>query len=148
MKKLFWTTLMLLLSIPSFAQKVPADKIIGIWESVESNPKLKFEIFKSGEKYLGKLLYASNMFEADGKTPKKDFKNPNKKLQSRSRQGIININNLQYQEGEYTGGTLYNPEEGRNYSVKAQLKNANELDFRGYIGVSLLGKTMKFKRIN
>jgi len=146
MKRSLLTALMLFLSIVSFAQ-IAADKIIGVWESLDSDPKLKFEFYKSGEKYIGKLLYASNMFEADGKTPKKDDKNPNKSLRGRSRYGITNITNLSYEEGEYTGGNLYNPSEGRNYRVKAKLISENELDFRGYIGFSLLGKTMKFKRV-
>ncbi len=147
MKKIRFAAIMLFASIAAFAQQIPADKIIGIWESVASDPKLKFELYKSGSKYAGRLLYASNMFEEDGKTPKKDFKNPDKTLRGRSRYGITNITNLVYDDGEYTSGNLYNPEEGRNYSVKAKLKSINELDFRGYIGISLLGKTMKFKRV-
>jgi uncharacterized protein (DUF2147 family) len=146
MKKLLFTVIMLYVSFVSFAQSA-ADKIIGVWESVDSDPRLKFEFYKSGGKYFGKLLYASNMFEADGKTPKKDDKNPDKNLRSRSRYGITNITNLSYEDGEYTGGNLYNPSEGRSYRLKAKLKGENELDFRGYVGFSLLGKTMKFKRV-
>lgn len=130
----------------SFAQ-MPADKITGIWESVDSDVRLKFEFYRSGGKYFGKLLYASDMFEADGKTPKKDDKNPDKKLRGRSRYGITNITNLSYEDGAYTGGDLYNPSEGRHYRVKAKLISEHEMDFRGYIGFSLLGKTMKFKRV-
>lgn len=147
MKKLIIVATLLLVSVAIFAQTLPADKIIGIWESVDSDPKLKFEFYKSGDKYFGKLLYASNMFEEDGKTPKKDFKNPDKNLRSRSRYGITNITNLSYENGEYTGGNLYNPSEGRNYSVKATLKSKNEMDFRGYVGFSLFGKTMKLKQV-
>ncbi len=146
MKKLFFATVMLLLAVASFAQQ-PADKIIGQWESIDGDVKLKFDIFKQNGKYYGKLLWASNMFEADGKTAKKDSKNPSKSLQTRSRQGIININNLKYEKGEYTGGTLYNPTDGDTYKLNAKLKNENELHFRGYVGVSLWGKTMKFKRV-
>ncbi|KGE13820.1 DUF2147 domain-containing protein [Sphingobacterium deserti] len=89
MGKTFFTTLWLLFSFASFAQQ-PADRIIGNWESMDADVKLKFTIFKSEGKYFGKLLWASNMFEEDGKTPKRDFKNPNNMLQSRSRQGIKN----------------------------------------------------------
>lgn len=147
MKNIFFATLLLLVSIASFAQQ-PADKIIGQWESVDGEVKLKFDIFKQDGKYFGKLLWASNMHEADGKTPKKDFNNPNKSLQNRSRQGIINVTNLKYGNGEYSGGKLYNPSDGDTYSLNAKLKSANELHFRGYLGISLFGKTMKFKRIN
>lgn len=131
----------------SLAQQLPADNITGIWESVSADPGLKFEIFKSGDNYFGKLLWASTMYEADGKTPKKDFKNPDKKLQDRSRKDMVNITNLAYKNGEYTGGKLYNPDGGDEYNLKAKLKSINQLEFRGYMGISLLGKTMKFKRV-
>lgn len=147
MKKILFATYMLLFSLVSFAQQ-PVDKIIGNWESIDGEVKLKFEIFAQDGKYFGKLLWASNMYEADGKTPKKDFKNPNKSLQSRSRKGIVNITNLKYYDNKYSDGELYNPSDGNTYSLNAKLKNANELHFRGYLGISLLGKTMKFKRID
>lgn len=146
MRKIIFAKLLLLISVTSFAQQ-SADKIIGNWESIDGEVKLKFEIFKSEGKYFGKLLWASNMYEADGKTPKKDFKNPNKSLQSRSRKGIVNITDLKYDNEKYSDGKLYNPSDGDTYSLNAKLKNANELHFRGYLGISLLGKTMKFKRI-
>lgn len=148
MKQSLLTVVLFVVSIASFAQKLPADKIIGEWQSTGSDTKLKFEFYKYGDKYFGKLLFASNMYETDGKTIKKDFKNPDKKLRDRSRYGITNVTNLTYDEGEYLGGSLYNPEEGRSYRVKAKLKNENEIEFRGYVGISLLGKTMKFKKVN
>jgi uncharacterized protein (DUF2147 family) len=147
MKRIFFAILMSLVSVNNFAQQ-PADGIVGIWQSEGSEVGLRFEIYKEGDKYFGKLLWASNMFEADGKTVKKDFKNPDKALQGRSRKNIVNVTNLKYDNGEYVGGKLYNPSEGDSYSLKAKLKSANELDFRGYMGISLLGKTMKFKRVN
>lgn len=146
MKKLLLAVAVLLISVAGFTQQ-PADKILGTWESVDGDVKLKFEMYKSGDKYFGKLLWASNMYEADGVTSKKDNKNPDKKLQSRERKGITNITNLKYEDGEYTGGKLYNPTNGSTYSLSAKLKSADELNFRGYMGVSALGKTMKFKRV-
>ena len=131
-----------------FSQQLPAKNIIGIWESVDGEVGLKFEIYQSGDQFFGKLLWASTMYEADGKTPKKDFKNPDKNLKNRSRKNIVNITNLKFKNGEYTDGKLYNPDDGNFYSLKAKLKNNNELDFRGFMGVSLLGKTMKFKRVS
>lgn len=146
MKKIILATLMLLISMASFAQQ-PADKIIGKWESIDGDVKLRFDIFKQNGKYFGKLLWASNMFEADGKTSKKDNNNPDKSLRTRSRQGIVNVTNLKFVKGEYSDGKLYNPSDGDTYSLNAKLKSENELHFRGYLGISLLGKTMKFKRI-
>lgn len=147
MKNLFFAAAMICSSLVSIAQSPPSDKIIGIWLSTDSEVGLKFEIFKSDGKYYGKLLWASNMYEADGKTPKSDFKNPNKTLQSRSRRGIMNITGLIFEDGEYTNGQLYNPDDGDTYSLNAKLKGGDKLEFRGYIGISLFGKTMNFKRV-
>lgn len=147
MKKLLFVTTMFFITLVSSAQNLPADKITGVWLSEDSDVKLKFELYKSAGKYFGKLLWASTMFEADGKTPKKDPKNPDKNLRNRSRQNIVNVTNLRYDDGEYVDGKLYNPDDGRTYSLKATLKSANQLEFRGYIGVSLLGRTMQFKKI-
>ncbi|WP_339880085.1 DUF2147 domain-containing protein [uncultured Algoriphagus sp.] len=148
MKKIITTAAMLIITVLSFAQSLPANAILGVWESDDSDPKLKFEFYKSGERYFGKLLYASNMYEEDGITPKKDFKNPDELLRDRSRLGITNITDLTYSDGEYSGGKLYNPEEGRTYSVTAKLNNAMEMDLRGYVGFSILGKTMKFRKVD
>jgi uncharacterized protein (DUF2147 family) len=147
MKKIVFLTLMLLAAIGSYAQKLPADAITGMWASEDSDVQLRFDIFRSGTGYSGKLLWASTMFEADGKTPKKDFKNPDKSLRSRSRQNIVNITGLIYKDSEYVSGKLYNPDDGRTYSLKAKLKSKDQLEFRGYVGISLLGQTMRFKRM-
>ncbi|QEC43797.1 DUF2147 domain-containing protein [Pseudobacter ginsenosidimutans] len=146
MRKIILAIIILVIGLTGFTQQ-PADKIIGQWESIDGEVKLKFEIFKQDGKYFGKLLWASNMFEIDSKIPKKDNNNPNKSLRDRSRQGIVNITNLKFEKGEYSGGKLYNPEDGDIYSLNAKLRTENELHFRGYLGISLLGKTMKFKRI-
>lgn len=146
MKKLFFAIFLLCFSVVSFAQQ-PGDKISGIWHSIDSDVGLRFEIYKANDTYSGKLLWASTMYEADGKTPKKDFRNPDKNLRNRSRQNIVNITNLVYKDGEYIDGRLYNPDDGRTYRLKANLISTNELDFRGYVGISLLGKTMKLKRV-
>ena len=61
---------MLLIAVASFAEQ-PADKIIGKWESIDGDVKLRFDIFEHDGKYFGKLLWASNLFESDGETRKK-----------------------------------------------------------------------------
>lgn len=147
MKKVLFIATLLLVSAGAFAQNAPADNIIGTWISYGSDVGLQFDIFKLEGNYFGKLAWASTMFEADGKMAKKDVNNPDPKLRSRSRQNILNLTNLRYNEGEYTGGKLYNPDDGRTYSLKAKLKSDNQLEFRGYVGISLLGQTIKFKRV-
>lgn len=139
--------MLMFISSTMFAQQ-SADKIIGTWETIGSKEGLRFEIYKSGNNYFGKLLWAYNMYEADGNTPKKDFNNPEKSLQSRSRKGMVNIKNLSFDgDNEYSGGSLYNPTDGSTYSLNAELISEKQLNFRGYRGLPMFGKTIKFKRI-
>ena len=144
MKKNFLVVIMLLVSIVSMAQKLSSDKIVGLWQSEE----YKIEIFKSGNTFSGKLLWAkNNMFDADGKTSKKDDQNPNEKLRNRNRQGITHITNLKFKEGEYIDGDLYSVENGNTYSIKGELKNNNTLKTRVYLGVPIMGKSVTWKRV-
>ncbi|MPS75012.1 MAG: DUF2147 domain-containing protein [Chryseobacterium sp.] len=143
MRKLIAATLMLLISVASLAQKLSPDHIAGVWKCDD----FKIEIFKSGQTYSAKLLWAKDMFEADGKTPKRDSKNPDEKLRNRSRQGITHITELIYKDGEFINGKLYSVQDGNTYSLKAVLKSENNLETRGYKGVPMIGKTFKWTRI-
>ncbi|MFA6086756.1 DUF2147 domain-containing protein [Mucilaginibacter sp.] len=140
------TGILLLMVTGSFAQSLSPDKILGVWFSADN--AMKIEIFKSGNTYSGKLLEAKFMFEADGKTPKKDTENPKEKLRSRSRQGLVHITELTYKDGKYINGVLYSVENGGTYSIKGELKGPNDLETRGYKGVPMMGKTFKWTRVH
>ncbi|MDM8173202.1 DUF2147 domain-containing protein [Olivibacter sp. 47] len=143
MRKSILAVFALLLSLTSFAQKLPADRITGVWQCDD----YKIEVFKAGNTYSAKLLWSKEMFEADGKTSKKDVKNPNEKLRSRSVQGLTHITGLVYKDGEYVDGTLYSVQDGNTYGLKGKLKGPNDLETRGYKGVPLMGKSFKWKRV-
>jgi len=144
MKKSILAVFMLLLSLASFAQKLPADQITGVWQCED----YKIEIFKVGNTYSAKLLWSKEMFEADGKTSRKDVKNPNEKLRNRSVQGLTHITGLVYNDGEYVDGKLYSVQDGNTYGLKGKLKGTNDLETRGYKGIPLVGKSFKWKRVN
>ncbi|SFM87505.1 Uncharacterized conserved protein, DUF2147 family [Chitinophaga sp. YR627] len=143
MKRTYFAVVMLLLSVASFAQKLSPDQIIGVWQCED----YKIEIFKSGNSYSGKLLWAKDLFEVDGKTPKKDNKNPNEQLRNRSRQGLTHITELVYKDGAYADGKLYSVQDGNTYSLKGELKGINDLETRGYKGIPMMGKTFRWKRM-
>lgn len=142
MKKILFVAMMLLTSVATFAQQLPPDQIVGVWKCED----FTIEILKSENTYFGKLLWSKEMFEADGKTPKKDSKNPDGKLRNRSVQGITHITGLTYKDGEYEDGELYSIGDGNTYSFKAVLNDINNLETRGYKGVPMFGKTYKFTR--
>ena len=143
MKKLIIVATMLLVSVATFAQKLSPDQIVGVWKCED----YKIEFFKSGNTYSAKLLWSKSMFQSDGITPKKDSKNPNEKLRSRSIQGITHITGLTYENGKYDDAELYSVDDGNAYSLKAELHSDDRLETRGYKGIPMLGKTYKWTRV-
>ncbi len=116
------------------AQK--ADDIIGQYYTPKKDGKI--QLYKVGNHYVGKLIW--------GKSNRKDFKNPNAALRSRDLIGMVFLTNFVYDDGEYKDGKIYDPQSGKTYSSKMWLSNGN-LKVRGFVGVSLLGRTEVFTRI-
>jgi uncharacterized protein (DUF2147 family) len=48
---------------------------------------------------------------------------------------------------EYSGGRVLDPEEGKTYRCKLRVIDAGKkLELRGYVGISLLGRTQTWLR--
>lgn len=112
------------------------DKILGVYWSPDKDAKI--EIYKHGNRYFGKTIWMS--------IAKKDLNNPDKKLRQRDILGINLLTNFSYDDGKYTGGEIYDPANGKTYSCKISFSGAN-LKVRGYIGISLIGRTEIFERV-
>ena len=50
-------------------------------------------------------------------------------------------------DGTYSGGTILNPKNGKEYKCTISLDNDNTMRVRGYIGISALGKTQFWYRL-
>ncbi len=133
-------------AVVTFGQNASsADKILGVWLSEEKDGKI--EIYKSGNKYLGKLIWGKTIFEADGVTSKKDTKNSDEKLRTRNLKDLVMLTDFVYEDGEWTDGKIYDPKSGKTYSSTIKLQG-NTLSLRGYVGISLLGRTSVWTRVN
>jgi uncharacterized protein (DUF2147 family) len=128
----------------AFAQQVPQDAIIGQWEADDGSVKL--DMYKAGAEFQAHLLYGNQVMEADNATFKLDAKNPDPALRSRSLENVVFIWGLRWDDGEWSGGSLYDGSSGQTYRCKAETKSGKML-LRGYLGISLLGQTREFHRI-
>jgi len=145
MKKIYLViTLFVLIFSGAVAQNTPSDKVLGIWLSQEKDGKI--EIYKTGNKYFGKLIWGKTMYEADGKTSKKDVKNKNENLRSRNLKDLIMLKDFEYKEGVWDDGEIYDPFSGKTYSCTMKLVDG-KLNIRGYIGISLLGRTEVWEKV-
>ncbi|MBI3521277.1 MAG: DUF2147 domain-containing protein [Bacteroidetes bacterium] len=93
------------------------------------------EITKRDAKYYGKLIWT--------KTPGKlDSNNPDKKQQTDKLAGKEILKDFVFDGKDlWHNGTIYDPKNGKTYSCKITRDEKGNLNVRGFIGVSLLGRT-------
>lgn len=116
-----------------------ADDIVGTYQT--EGGKAKVTISKQGTKYIGTLIWTCRGDILDSKNPDKG--EAQKKLT-----GKVILRDLAFDEDdEYKGGKIYDPESGKTYSCKATRERNGNLKMRGFIGVSLLGRTTEWTRI-
>ena len=78
--------------------------------------------------------------------------NPDKKLQSRYTLGVENLKNFVFDadDNEWDDGTIYDPKNGTTYDCYMWFENNNfnVLKIRGYVGISLIGRTTTWTKSN
>lgn len=142
MKNLTLLLVFIFVSISTFAQN--ADAVVGKWLNKDKDAHI--QISKKGNKYFGKLVWLKNGNDDAGK-PKKDINNPKDELKNRQLLGLEILQNFEFNSGVWDGGTIYDPKSGKTYSCKMTLNDTNKLNVRGFIGVSLLGRTDTWSRV-
>jgi len=142
MKKTLLISIILFTSLGKiFAQN--ADGIKGTW--LNSGKDVKIEIYRTGSKYVGKIIWAKDIYESDGTTPKRDINNLNENLRNRTIINLVILSGFSYDDGEWTGGEIYNPTNGKTYKGRLYL-DGSRLEIRGYVGSPIFGKTMVWTR--
>jgi uncharacterized protein (DUF2147 family) len=142
MKKIFILLGFLLTAV--FANATGPDDILGIWLTAKG--KGEMQVYKEGNKYFGKIIWLAEPNDANG-VPKKDKKNPDPSLQDKPLVGAVVLRNFVYDDGEWNSGRIYDPQNGKDYKCYLKLKDAKTLNVRGYIGISLLGRTEVWTKV-
>jgi len=68
-------------------------------------------------------------------------------LRSRPILGLEILKDFVYEDGKWTDGKIYDPKSGKTYSCNMTLKSNGDLNIRGYIGISLIGRTDVWKKV-
>jgi uncharacterized protein (DUF2147 family) len=127
------------------AQSITPDAIIGTW--LTEGGKAKVQIYKAGDKYNGKIVWLKTPNYEDG-TPKVDKNNPNKERQKDPIIGLNLIKGFVFDDDEWINGTIYDPENGKTYNCKIEFNKGGWLQVRGYIGISLIGRTQTWYKVS
>jgi uncharacterized protein (DUF2147 family) len=120
------------------------DAVIGQW--VNATGEAHIDIYKKTNKYFGKLIWLKNPKDERGQN-KTDLKNPNESLRSKPLQGLEILKDFVFDGEKWTDGKIYDPKSGKTYSCNLTLTPDENLNIRGYIGLSIIGRSEVWKKI-
>lgn len=143
MKKISFIVLFTLMSFAALAQN--KDAILGKW--INSAGEAHINITKRGGKYFGKIVWLKEPKDEKGNV-KTDLKNPVVGLRSKPILGLEILRNFIFEDGRWTDGKIYDPKSGKTYSCNMSMKGRDILNLRGYVGISLIGRSETWKRVN
>ena len=132
--------LILLLFQISFSQTV-----IGRWKTIDDvtgKEKGVVEIYEKNGKVYGKIVEILENEHRDKKCTLCEGEDKNKPIL-----GLTFIKGLKKDGKEYNGGQVLDPKNGKLYRCYITLIGKDKLKIRGYIGISLFGRTQYWSRV-
>jgi uncharacterized protein (DUF2147 family) len=131
-------------TLPAFAQSVTA---AGVWQQIDDKTgrlRSLITISEAGGEFVGVL---SKVFPREGEKPMPLCIKCKGALANTPIIGMKLMSGLKRDGLSYEGGTIVDPESGSVYSVRMGLSPDGQfLAVRGFVGVSLLGRTQTWKR--
>ncbi len=125
------TLLFTLLLLPFIGiSQTGSTAVLGTWLTEIEDAKV--EIYQKQGKFYGRVVWIAEPNDEDG-NPKIDENNPNEKLNKRPIMGIDILTDFTYDDGEWSGGFIYDPKDGEVYECKFWLEDG-DLKVRGYLG--------------
>jgi len=118
---------------------------LGLWKTVDDKtgmPRAMVRIYLQDGKYFGRI---EQSFAPGAETRVCSVCSDERKNQPII--GLLIIRNVTLRDGEYGGGDILDPDTGSVYRCKFHLeKDGTVLVVRGFIGISLLGRTQIWHR--
>ncbi|UUC45393.1 DUF2147 domain-containing protein [Flavobacterium cerinum] len=122
-----------------------AQSVVGKWKTVDDETgeaKSIVEITESGGKIYGKVVEILNPAKKNAKCKDCTGEDKDKPIL-----GLTIIKGLKKSGDEYTDGKILDPNKGKLYKCTVKLDGSDKLNVRGYVGISLIGRTQTWSRV-
>jgi uncharacterized protein (DUF2147 family) len=118
------------------AAELEADAIAGVWWTPEHDGKIEIIIDAAGVA-SGRLVAVERAHAAD-----RDKHNPYPALRARPLLALAILRGFrQEKDGSWSGGTIYDPKDGRTYRATMAVNRDGRLLMHRYVGIKLFGRT-------
>ena len=116
---------------------------VGLWRTEDA----QIEIFEVDGKLSGKIAALNKEYTSDG-IEKTDISNPDPAKRSRPLIGLVFMSGFTPEgSGRWDHGTIYDPKTGNTYASFLEYDGGDTLKLRGYIGISLIGRTAVWTKV-
>jgi uncharacterized protein (DUF2147 family) len=110
---------------------------IGLWKNEDAT----FEIFENDGKLGARIVALREPTTPEGKE-KTDIHNPDPSKRDRPIIGLVFMSGfIKKSDVRWENGTIYDPKSGNTYSCFMELEGSDKIKVRGFIGISLIGRT-------
>lgn len=130
-------------SLPVASKADQGSPPVGLWKTEDA----QIEIFQVDGRLNGKIAALNKEYTADG-IEKTDISNPDPTKKSRPLIGLIFMTGFTPEgSGRWDHGTIYDPKTGNTYASFLEYTGGDTLKLRGYIGISLIGRTAVWTKV-
>lgn len=137
MKRLALAAALLTLAAPASAG---TQEYLGRWKTGTRGGVV--EIVACGPSVCGRLVGSDRLNREPGL---QDARNKDAGLRTRPLKGVTLLSGFKPDGAGWTGGRIYNPEDGNTYQSRLKLRDANTLEVKGCV-TSILCKTQVWTR--
>lgn len=120
-------------------------QVTGKWKTIDDEtgqPKSIVEIYEQNGKIYGKVVEILNPARKNAKCDKCKGADKGKPVL-----GLVIIKGLAKDGDEWTDGDILDPVKGKTYSCTITMDGNDKLNVRGYMGISLLGRSQTWYRV-
>lgn len=124
---------------PAAEATAAADPFEGVWITADGEGYI--EIRRQGGSLVGTILGGPKDDD------RLDENNPDPALRNRRLTGLQIMDGFERDDsGKWIDGRIYDPNNGKTYGCTLELENESTLKVRGYLGMSLFGRTERWTR--
>jgi uncharacterized protein (DUF2147 family) len=137
-------SLFFLLMIVCFSFSANAQQLVGKWKTIDDETgkaKSIIQIYEQNGKYYGKIIELLLPEDKGKLCDKCSGNNKNKPIE-----GMVIMEEMSKDGDSFSGGKIMDPKSGKTYKCSIEFDGKDALKVRGFIGISLIGRTQTWKR--